>query len=80
MQRLISVVDLSKLLGVSRSTVYRWAEHRMLPALKLGGRLLFEPSAIEAWLRKQRRADADTFRRTLRRRLRGTRAKEAAER
>lgn len=50
MEKLLSVDDVAELLGLSRFTIYTWAEKRRLPALKVGSRLMFRPSDIHQWV------------------------------
>jgi len=42
--------QLAEYLGFSPSTVVDWAEAGKVPAFKVGGRLRFRPSEVEAWL------------------------------
>jgi excisionase family DNA binding protein len=44
--RLISINEAAKLLGLSRITVYRMAESGRLPSVKLGSRRLIAESVI----------------------------------
>ena len=53
-ERLLTSGQLAELLGFSPGTVVDWAEAGKLPAFKLGGRLRFRASEIEAWLEDQR--------------------------
>ena len=54
--RLLSARELGQLLGFSAATIVDWAEARKLPVFKIGGRLRFRASEVEAWLEEQRRA------------------------
>jgi excisionase family DNA binding protein len=38
-------------LGVAKETVYRWREHKGLPAHKVGRLWKFQLSAVDAWVR-----------------------------
>ena len=53
-ERLLSARELAELLGFSASTVVDWAEAGKVPAFKLGGRLRFRVSEVEAWLERSR--------------------------
>ena len=48
--KLLSVPELADLLGVRPDTLYTWRARGRLPHVKVGGRLLFDPRAISAWL------------------------------
>jgi len=48
--KLLSVPELAERLGVSPDTLYTWRARGRLPHVKVGGRLLFDPRAITAWL------------------------------
>lgn len=52
--RLLTARELAELLGFSPSTIVDWAERGELPAFKIGGRLRFRLSEVEAWLDAQR--------------------------
>ena len=45
--------------GKSRSTLYKLAHWRKIPHAKVGGRLYFRRSELEAWLDSGRRATAE---------------------
>lgn len=47
----VAVDDVTRHLGVSHNTVYRWIEGKSLPAQKLGHLRKFELSEVEAWVR-----------------------------
>jgi excisionase family DNA binding protein len=49
-----NVKEVSEWLQVKRSTIYLWAEQGMIPHLKLGRLLRFDPDDIEAWLHAHR--------------------------
>jgi excisionase family DNA binding protein len=52
-----SVDDVAKHLGVAKDSVYRWIEHRRLPAHKIGRLWKFKLSEVDTWVRA-RGADA----------------------
>ncbi|WP_428323054.1 helix-turn-helix domain-containing protein [Achromobacter mucicolens] len=43
--------DVAKHLGVVKDTVYRWREHKGLPAHKIGRLWKFQLSEVDAWVR-----------------------------
>jgi excisionase family DNA binding protein len=53
-ERLLTARELGELLGFAAGTIVDWAEAGKLPAFKLGGRLRFRLSEVEAWLEAQR--------------------------
>jgi excisionase family DNA binding protein len=46
--------ELGDLLGFSSATVVDWTEAGRVPAFKIGGRLRFRVSEVEAWLETKR--------------------------
>lgn len=54
-EKLIGVDELSTLLGLSKKTVYDFVYRRELKHFKLGRRLKFRKSDLEAWLQKKMR-------------------------
>ena len=57
---LMSVEDLCKLLGKSRSAVYRTVRYRDIPYIRQGNRLYFDRTTIKKWLDKKHHLDAIT--------------------
>ena len=53
-EQLLTARQVGELLGFSAATVVDWAEAGKLPAFKVGGRLRFRLSEVEAWLEAQR--------------------------
>jgi excisionase family DNA binding protein len=49
--RWLSVDEIAGHLGVSRDTVYRWIDHRGLPAHKVGRLWKFKKDEIDEWVR-----------------------------
>jgi len=43
--------EVSKLLGVSRTTIYTMARESQIPHFKVRGKILFNRDVIEAWTR-----------------------------
>ena len=54
MKQYLNIAALAEHLLVKRSTLYSWAEQGMIPHLKLGRLLRFDPDEIEAWLQDHR--------------------------
>ncbi len=56
----VSVDDAAKHLSVARDSVYRWIEHRGLPAHKVGRLWKFKLSEVDEWVRQGgARSDAE---------------------
>lgn len=51
--RLITVKELMRLLGVSRSWVYDAAARGVIPSIRVGSMLRFDMRAIREWLAQQ---------------------------
>ncbi|MGE3540249.1 MAG: helix-turn-helix domain-containing protein [Candidatus Tectimicrobiota bacterium] len=47
----VSVDEVAKHLGVAKDSVYRWIEHRDLPAHKIGRLWKCKLSEVDAWVR-----------------------------
>jgi excisionase family DNA binding protein len=47
-----SVDEVAKHLGVVKDSVYRWIEHRGLPAHKIGRLWKFKLTEVDAWVRR----------------------------
>jgi excisionase family DNA binding protein len=50
MEELVTIDEISKYLGVKKSTLYWKVETRQIPHYKIGNLLRFRKSEIEAWL------------------------------
>lgn len=49
-ERWLSVEEISIHLGVSRETIYRWAEKGKIPAHKVGRQWKFKVSEVDKWV------------------------------
>jgi excisionase family DNA binding protein len=47
----VSVEDVAKHLGVAKDSVYRWIDHKSLPAHKIGRLWKFKLSEVDDWVR-----------------------------
>jgi excisionase family DNA binding protein len=56
----VSVDDVSKHLGVAKDSVYRWIDHKRLPAHKIGRLWKFKLSEVDEWVRSGGAADSET--------------------
>lgn len=55
----LTLDDLSKLLKVSKRTLYGWIYTGKLKSLKIGGLIRFDPGYIEGWISDQQTGDPD---------------------
>ncbi len=53
-----TVDDVSRYLKASRSWVYQKAEAGLLPSLRIGGLLRFDPVVVQAWAREEMNSPA----------------------
>ena len=58
-KRLLSIAEASTFLGVSTSFLYKLAESKAIPHLRLGRALRFDIRQIEAWLSRQTVGEVD---------------------
>jgi excisionase family DNA binding protein len=49
-ERWFSVEEIMGHLGVARDTIYRWIDHKGLPAYRLGKLWKFKVSEVDAWV------------------------------
>ena len=49
-ERWLSVEEISIHLGVSKETIYRWAEKRKIPSHKVGRQWKFKTSEVDNWV------------------------------
>jgi excisionase family DNA binding protein len=52
--RLLTAREVGELLGFAPGTVVDWFEAGKLPGFRIGGRLRFRWSEVEAWIEEQR--------------------------
>ena len=45
-----SVEEISRHLGVSKETIYRWLERKIIPAHRMGKLWKFKPSEVDQWI------------------------------
>jgi len=50
----VSVDEVAKHLGIVKDSVYRWIDHRGLPAHKIGRLWKFKLSEVDDWVRTHR--------------------------
>jgi excisionase family DNA binding protein len=54
LERLLTARELADLVGFSAATIVDWSERGELPSFKVGGRLRFRESEVEAWIEARR--------------------------
>lgn len=52
--KILSINDLTKITGISRTTVYREVRKGILPCVRIGRRVLFLQKDVDAYLEKNR--------------------------
>lgn len=55
MEKLLTLQQLSVILQMKPSTIYKWAHYGYIPVVKLGSGIRFRPARIEEWLKKRER-------------------------
>jgi excisionase family DNA binding protein len=62
-EALLTVQEVAAFLRVAPGTLYNWAYRGRIPVQKVGGRLLFSPTALRRWLRQhEQRVAAEAVR------------------
>lgn len=54
-----SLEEISRHLGVSKETIYRWLERRIIPAHRMGKLWKFKPSEVDQWVKDGGAASTD---------------------
>ena len=58
-KRLLSVAEASQLLGMSESFLYKLAESKEIPHLRLGRAVRFDIAQIDSWLKRHAVGEVD---------------------
>jgi excisionase family DNA binding protein len=58
-KRLLSIAEAAQLLGISQSFLYKLAESKSIPHLRLGRAVRFDVAQIDAWLRRHSVGEED---------------------
>lgn len=53
-----SVEEIARHLGVSKETIYRWLERKIIPAHRMGKLWKFKPSEVDSWVASGGAADS----------------------
>ena len=54
MEKLLNVNQLADILGLKKITIYEWVRSNKIPFVKLGKRVLFQPSDIADFIKSNR--------------------------
>ena len=46
-----SVEEIARHLGISKETIYRWLERKIIPAHRMGKLWKFKPSEVDHWIK-----------------------------
>ncbi|EAD2808760.1 TPA: helix-turn-helix domain-containing protein [Listeria monocytogenes] len=58
MKETMSAQEVADYLGVSRPTIYKWANYAKLPSRQINGRVrLFNRSQVDEWVREKEEAN-----------------------
>ena len=58
---ILTIEDVASYLRLTPQTIYRWAQEKRIPAVKLGKEWRFRRSIIDAWLDEQILGDDSGF-------------------
>ncbi len=61
MERLLTPHQLSDLLQIKLSTVYKWVHYGYVPHIKVGSLTRFKSSKIEEWIKKREKEGRFTY-------------------
>lgn len=53
MEKLLTVSEVSELLSVSQSLVYKWVHYDLIPHVKIGTLVRFRESELDRWLKNK---------------------------
>ncbi len=53
MEQLMFPEETAHSIGIKLVTLYTWVSRGKIPFVKVGAKLMFRPSALEAWLRER---------------------------
>lgn len=48
--KLLTIKDMTEMLNVERTTIYRWIKNKGLPAIKIDGALRFKENEVKEWV------------------------------
>lgn len=59
--KLITIKEVSEMLGVKDKTLYQWVELGQIPSIKLNGSVRFDPDEILTWINQCKNAPKSTY-------------------
>jgi len=62
MEKLLTSKQLSELLQVKPSTVYKWVHYNYVPHVKVGALVRFKEKKVEEWLKKREHKGRRSYR------------------
>jgi len=60
-EKLLTVEELSKILQVRQSTVYKWVHYQYIPHVKIGSLVRFRSAKIERWIEQRAKKGRKTY-------------------
>ncbi len=57
MEKLMTVREVADLTSLARSSIYAMAGRKEIPHIKLGARIVFNPTEIQAWIDRRSRPE-----------------------
>lgn len=61
MNKLLTPQQLSELLQIKPSTVYKWVHYGFIPSVKIGSCIRFKEKRIEKWLKNRERKGRKSY-------------------
>lgn len=61
MDKLLTPKQLSELLQVNLSTVYKWVHYHYIPSVKLGASVRFREKRVEKWLQGREKRGRSSY-------------------
>lgn len=52
--KLLTVKEVAEIIGAKSSTIYGWAEQKLMPAYKINGLLRFKQDEVFEWINKHK--------------------------
>ncbi len=62
MDNLLTPKELSELLQIKLSTVYKWSHYGYVPSVKIGDLLRFRKKRIEEWIKTREKSGRKSYR------------------
>ncbi|MFZ3136719.1 MAG: helix-turn-helix domain-containing protein [Thermodesulfovibrionales bacterium] len=59
--KLITIKEVSEMIGVKPSTLYQWAELGQIPCIKINGALRFDIEDVLNWIKSCKKKSASSY-------------------